>query len=106
MDPATGFCLRSSAIMPTISRWYVRAKVSARAAAIEAGLLVVDFPRYGGACNIGAAAALTERAQGRLLCELFNVVSENAQCALIARALEPQLGSGLAQRWRSERSNS
>ena len=81
-------------------------KLSARAAAIEAGLLAVGFRRYGGACDIGAAAALTERAQGRLLCDLFNVVSANAQCALIARALEPQLGFGLAERWRTERASS
>ena len=47
----------------------------------------------------GNAARLKERAQGRLLCELFNVMSPNAQC-LIARALEPRLGFGLTQRWR------
>ena len=48
------------------------------------------------------AAALTERAQGRLLFDLFNAMSANAQCTLIARALEPRLGFGLAERWRCE----
>jgi hypothetical protein len=73
---------------------------SPREAAIRAGLIRVGPSRYGGACDIVAAARLKERAQGRLLCELFNVMSPNAQCTLIARALEPRLGFGLAQRWR------
>jgi len=75
-------------------------KKSPRAAAIEAGLLTNDPPRYGGACNIEVAARLSERAQGRLLCELFDALSPNAQCDLIARKLEPSLGFNLAQRWR------
>ena len=73
---------------------------SPREAAIRAGLIKAGPSLYGGACNIVAAASLKERAQGRLLCELFNVMSPNAQCTLIARALEPRLGFGLAQRWR------
>lgn len=73
---------------------------SPREAAIRAGLIKVAPSRYGGVCNIVAAASLKERAQGRLLCDLFNVMSPNAQCALIARVLEPRLGFGLAQRWR------
>jgi hypothetical protein len=73
---------------------------STREAAIRAGFIKVGPSRYGGACNIAAAASLKERAQGRLLCDLFNVMSPNAQCALIARVLEPRLGFGLAQRWR------
>jgi hypothetical protein len=46
------------------------------------------------------AAALKKRAQGNLLCELFEAMCADAQCAFIARVLEPRLGFGLAQRWR------
>lgn len=73
---------------------------SPREAAIRAGLIRVGPSRYGGACNIVVAANLKERAQGKLLCDLFTVMSPNAQCTLIARVLEPRLGFGLAQRWR------
>jgi hypothetical protein len=76
-------------------------KVSAREAGIRAGLIKAGSPSYGGACNIVAAAALKKRAQGRLLCELFEALCPDAQCALIARILEPRLGFGLAQRWRA-----
>jgi hypothetical protein len=76
-------------------------KVSPRQAGIRAGLITAGSSRYGGACDIAAAAALTQRAQGRLLCELFECVCADAQCALIARILEPRLGFGLAQRWRA-----
>ena len=77
-------------------------KLSPRAAAVQAGLIAAGTSRYGGACNIVAATALNEHAQGRLLCDLFQAMSPNAQCALIARAIEPRLGFGLAQRWRDE----
>jgi len=77
-------------------------RISPRAAAIDAGLIAIGSSRFGGACNIKLAAALSQRAQGRLLCELFKVMSANAQCALIARALEPRLGFGLAERWRED----
>ena len=77
-------------------------KLSPREAAIQAGLIAAGPARYGGACNLAAAAALNERAQGRLLCDLFNAMSANAQCALISRALEPHLGFGLAERWRAD----
>ena len=77
-------------------------RISPRAAAIEAGLITIGSSRYGGACNIKLAAALGQRAQGRLLCDLFKVMSGNAQCALIARAIEPRLGFGLAERWRED----
>ena len=77
-------------------------KLSPRAAAVQAGLIAVGTSRYGGACNIVVATALNEHAQGRLLCDLFQAMSPNAQCALIARAIEPRLGFGLAQRWRDE----
>ena len=77
-------------------------ELSPRAAAIQAGLIAEGSSRYGGACNIVAAAALNERAQGRLLCDLFQALSANAQCALIARAIEPRLGFGLAERWRED----
>jgi hypothetical protein len=73
---------------------------SIRQAGIRAGLIAAPASRYGGACNIAAAAALNERAQGRLLCDLFGAMRRNAQCMLIARQLEPHLGFGLAQRWR------
>ena len=79
---------------------------SPREAGIKTGLIKVGPSRYGGACNLSAAAALKERAQGNLLCDLFNAMSANAQCALIARALEPRLGFGLAERWRCEDTSS
>jgi hypothetical protein len=75
-------------------------KLSPRAAALQAGVIAVGPSRYGGACNIVAAAALNKHAQGRLLCQLFQAMSRDAQCALIARTLEPRLGFGLAERWR------
>ena len=46
-------------------------KLSPREAAIKAGLIAAGPARYGGACNLAAAAALKERAQSRLLCDLF-----------------------------------
>jgi hypothetical protein len=76
-------------------------KVSPRQAGIRAGLITAGPSRYGGACNIAAAAALKERAQARLLCELFEALCADAQCTLIAGVLEPQLGFGLAERWRA-----
>jgi hypothetical protein len=75
-------------------------RVSPREAGIRAGLITAGSARYGGARNIAAAAALKVRAQGNLLCQLFEAMSADAQCALIARVLEPRLGCGLAQRWR------
>jgi len=51
-----------------------------------------------------AAGALREKAQARLLCELFKVMAPNAQCAFIAREIEPRLDAGLAQRRRQNSS--
>jgi hypothetical protein len=75
-------------------------RVSPREAGIRVGLITAGSSRYGGACNIAAAAELKVRAQGNLLCELFEAMCADAQCALIARVLEPRLGFGLSQRWR------
>ncbi|HEY5826934.1 MAG TPA: hypothetical protein VIV01_01105 [Hyphomicrobiaceae bacterium] len=78
-----------------------------RAAGIGVGLIKSRASsRYGGVCDISAAAALKERAQAKLLCELFGAMSLSAQCTLIARALEPHLDFGLAERWRSRGENS
>lgn len=74
-------------------------KCSPREAGIRAGLISAAMPRYG-VCDFAAATTLKERAQGRLLCELFRAMRPNAQCTLIARELEPRLGFGLAQQWR------
>jgi hypothetical protein len=74
---------------------------SPREAGIRAGLVRVGGWYYGGVCDISAAAALKERAQARLLCELFKVMAPNAQCTFIAREIEPRLDAGLAQRWRN-----
>ena len=76
---------------------------SAREAGIRAGLIKAGGWHYGGVCDIPAAGALRERAQARLLCELFRVIAPNAQCTFIAREIEPRLGAGLAQRWRDNR---
>jgi hypothetical protein len=73
---------------------------SPREAGIRAGLIRIGGWYYGGVCNIAAAGALRERAQARLLCELFKVMSPNAQCTFIAREIEPHLEAGLARRWR------
>jgi hypothetical protein len=75
--------------------------MSPRAAAIQAGLVRPSAPKFGGACDFEAAAALTPKAQGKLLCQLFGAVGLDAQCDLIARQLEPRLGAGLAHKWRS-----
>ena len=75
-------------------------RISTREAGLRAGLIRIGPSSYGGACSIAAAAALRERAQGKLLCDLFGALSANAQCTLIARELEPVLGFGLAQGWR------
>jgi hypothetical protein len=87
---------------PGLFKAVCECRISPRAAAIEAGLIAVGSSRYGGACNIKLAAALGQRAQGRLLCDLFKVMSANAQCTLIARAIEPRLGCGLAEQWRDD----
>ena len=50
--------------------------------------------------NIELAATLSERAKGHLLCDLFDAISIDDQCSLIARTLEPHLGFSLAQSWR------
>jgi hypothetical protein len=73
---------------------------SPREAGIRTGLIKVGGWYYGGVCDIAAAAALRERAQARLLCELFKAVAPSAQCTLIAREIEPRLEAGLATRWR------
>ena len=73
---------------------------SPREAGIRSGLIRVGGWHYGGVCDIAAAAALRERAQARLLCELFKVMAPNAQCTFIAREIEPRLDAGLARRWR------
>lgn len=77
---------------------------SPREAGIRTGLIRVGRWHYGGVCDISAAGALRERAQARLLCELFKIMAPNAQCTFIAREVEPRLGAGLAQRWRDSRS--
>ena len=74
-------------------------RCSARQAAIRAGLIAAPSRRYG-VCDFGAAKALKEPAQAKLLCELFRALSLNAQCTLLARELEPRLGLELPQRWR------
>jgi hypothetical protein len=76
---------------------------SPREAGIRTGLIRVGRWHYGGVCDIAAAGALRERAQARLLCELFKVMAPNAQSTFIAREVEPHLGAGLAQRWRDSR---
>ena len=52
---------------------------SPREAGIRTGLIRVGGWHYGGVCDIAAASGLRERAQARLLCELFNVMAPNAQ---------------------------
>ena len=53
-------------------------------------------------CDFGAVADLPEPAQGLLLRRLFSAVSRDAQCALITE-LEPFLGPGLSEQWRTSR---
>ena len=74
---------------------------SPREAGIRAGLIRPRRWYYGGVCDISAAGALRERAQARLLSELFKVMTPNAQCTFIAREIEPRLEAGLARRWRN-----
>jgi hypothetical protein len=74
---------------------------SPREAGIRTGLIRVGGWYYGGVCDIAAAAQLRERAQARLLCELFEATAPSAQCTFIAREIEPRLEAGLAQRWRN-----
>lgn len=79
-------------------------KLSARQAAIQVGLIVDSGgPRRFGVCNYDAAKRLRHRAQGKLLCDLFHILSVDAQCTLLSRHIEPRLGPGLAKRWREER---
>jgi hypothetical protein len=73
---------------------------SPREAGRRAGLIRTHSWSYGGVCDIQAAAALRERAQAKLLSELFRVMGPNAQCTFIAREIEPRLQAGLAQQWR------
>ena len=73
---------------------------SPREAGLRAGLIRTRSWSYGGVCDIQAAAALRERAQAKLLCELFKAMGPNAQCTFIAREIEPCLHAGLARQWR------
>jgi hypothetical protein len=77
-----------------------RGECSVRQAGIRAGLIKDSCRRYGGSCDIEAAAMLSEKAQGGLLCSLFKKLSLTAQCTLIATVLEGRLGVGLAKQWR------
>ena len=80
-------------------------KCSPREAGIRAGLIKTGGWHYGGVCDISAAGALRERAQARLLCELFEAMAFNAQCTFIARQIERRLGAGLARRWREDKAD-
>ncbi|HET7155692.1 MAG TPA: hypothetical protein VFI87_10045, partial [Hyphomicrobiaceae bacterium] len=73
-------------------------------AGIRAGIVKAGRWHYRGVCDMTAAGALREKAQARLLCELFKVMAPNAQCAFIAREIEPRLDAGLAQRRRQNSS--
>jgi hypothetical protein len=74
---------------------------SPREAGIRAGLIRPHRWYYGGVCDIAAAGALREKAQAKLMSELFKVMAPNAQSTFIAREIEPRLDAGLAQRWRN-----
>jgi hypothetical protein len=54
-----------------------------------------------GVCNIESAGLLSPPAQAKLLAEIFKTMRLDAQCRLIESELEPALGPGLAQKWRS-----
>jgi hypothetical protein len=77
-----------------------RGECSLRQAGLRAGLIKDSCRRYGGCCDIEAAAMLSEKVQGGLLCSLFKKLSLTAQCTLIATVLEGRLGVGLAKQWR------
>src|SRR5262249_26007955 len=82
-------------------------ELSPRHACIAAGVLTASDThnrlRFG-ACDMEAAARLNPRAQADLACELWEMLSVNAQCTFVSRSIEPTLGPGLAQRWRETRS--
>ncbi len=75
-----------------------------REAARQVGLLPAKGRRQFGVCDFEAAEMLTEKAQARLMVKLFQTLCLDAQCALLARSIEPMLGPGLAQRWRQSKS--
>ena len=74
-----------------------------RQAAIQAGIPVAqsNSMRFG-VCDFSKAKNLAETAQGKLLCELFHALPVDAQCALLSRCVEPQLGGDLARKWREK----
>jgi hypothetical protein len=77
-----------------------RTKGSIREAAIKAGVIPSTKSRRYGVCDFAAAKALRPKAQGDLLCNLFNESSLDAQCRFLARAVEPELGLELPGLWR------
>lgn len=74
---------------------------SPQEAARNVGLLRRSTTKFKfGICSIAGIARLTARAQGKLLCAVFDAVGEDARCGLLARRMEVRLGPGLASKWR------
>jgi hypothetical protein len=86
---------------PEVLAELCRTKGSIREAAIKAGVIPAEKSRRYGVCDFAAAKALPQKAQGNLLCDLFNEVGMDAQCRFLASAVEPRLGLELPKRWRN-----
>jgi hypothetical protein len=67
---------------------------------IRAGFIKAKSPTYGGAFDGARFSELSCAAQAKVLCEAFRKSKTDAQCTLIARHLEPHLGTDLAHFWR------
>jgi hypothetical protein len=82
-------------------------ELSPRHAAIQAGIISAKPVKQVGFRDIlHSAKHMKPKAQVRLLQLLFDEMSLDAQCALIANSIEVGLGSpGLAKKWRETHSN-
>ena len=75
-------------------------ELTPREAARLAEFLPTDN-RASGVVNISAAAHLGARAQQNLVVKVWDALTLDAQCALIARRIEPRLGPEMAKQWRA-----
>jgi hypothetical protein len=93
--------LRLKSKHPEIYTAVCKSMCEIREGGIQAGLIKRSSPRYGGALDLERISTLGNRAQAKALCAVFSRCSRDAQCTLIARHLEPHLGTDLARTWRA-----
>ena len=77
-------------------------KITPHEAAVAVGLIKPPRRKLRfGVCDFDAIDQLSIKARAKFLCDVFDRLDVDTQCALISRRLEVVLGSGLAQQWRT-----